>query len=319
MAGNLTAAMRTRKSLILLVVLTVLVIFGGAVGRREPNDVGRSVDGSGSDAAPAGSRRPPGVDAPGAAYAAAAGASDAGAVGAGSDDGGQGEGDLAVLVPGEIDTTGDLGPEARAYFAELASRHQPSQAPTALVVRWVLEVSGEPVVDPEEVAAVAADAYADERGWGLNGAIRFERVDDAEEADFLLVVAEAATVPDYSEDCRSGQTGEADASCTVGDAVIINDLRWRDGALGNRIPLELFRIHEINHETGHWLGQGHFSCLGGVAAVNQQQFRSLDGCSPSAWPLPFERAMVAARFGVWPTLQGFEPYLLDESELAAPS
>ena len=124
----------------------------------------------------------------------------------------------------------------------------------------------------------------------------------------MLVVAEAVTIPEYSEDCVSWQTGEPDASCTVGSAVIINDHRWRDGALGDAIGLGEFRTHEINHETGHWLGQGHFSCMGGPAAVNQQQFRSLAGCTANAWPLPWERAMVALRFGLWPGVEAYEPY-----------
>jgi hypothetical protein len=106
----------------------------------------------------------------------------------------------------------------------------------------------------------------------------------------------------------SAFTGLPDASCTVGSAVVVNDERWRDGALGDLIDLPTFRVHELNHETGHFLGQGHFSCQGGVAAVNQQQFRSLVGCTANAWPLPWERAMVALRFGLWPAAGVYEPY-----------
>lgn len=207
-----------------------------------------------------------------------------------------------------INTEGDIGEDDRAAYTELEAAHRGERPDDPLVLHWMAETVGDPVADLEEVACVAAAAYADPRGWNLDGALRFERVESAEEADFVLVVAEADYVPDFADSCLSSLTGVPDASCTVGNYVIINDLRWRDGALGDPIPLEVFRIHEINHETGHWLGQGHFSCLGGVAAVNQQQFRSLDGCTANAWPLPFERAMVAARFGLWPTLGAYEPY-----------
>lgn len=209
---------------------------------------------------------------------------------------------------GEIDTTWDAGPADRARYGALAASHDKDRQTEQWVVRWAVVPAGDPVVDADEVGRVAEQAYADPRGWSLRGAIRFERTTDPDAADFLLVVAEAAVIPEYSEDCVSWQTGEPDASCTVGSAVIINDQRWRDGALGDSIALGEFRVHEINHETGHWLGQGHFSCLGGTAAVNQQQFRSLAGCVANGWPLPWEQAMVATRFGLWPGVDAYEPY-----------
>ena len=198
-----------------------------------------------------------------------------------------------------INTEGDVDADTRAAYLAAALAHRDDPFAEPMVVRWAAEAAGEPAVDVEEVAQAAEAAYADPRGWSLGGLVRFERVRNTDEADFVLVVAEAAVIPSYSEECVSWLTGVPDASCAVGDLVIINDARWLEGALGDPIPLSVFRIHEINHETGHWLGQGHFSCLGGVAAVNQQQFRSLDGCRPSAWPQPWEKAMVAERFGLW--------------------
>ena len=223
---------------------------------------------------------------------------------------------------GEIDREGDIGAKDRARFTALALAHIGELRAEPMVVRWYLDTAGSPVADSSEVAAVAKATFADDRGWKLRGAVTFQRVEFYEEADFVLLVAEAAVIPGYSEECVHWETGEPDASCTVGSLVIINDLRWRDGALGDPIALAEFRVHELNHEVGHWLGQGHFSCLGGLGAVNQQQFRSLAGCRANGWPLRWEMAMVAARFGLWPSVGAFEPYDSlegDGEEMAAES
>jgi hypothetical protein len=46
----------------------------------------------------------------------------------------------------------------------------------------------------------------------------------------------------------------------------------------------------IDHETGHWLGQGHAFCArpGALAPVMQQQSKGMHGCRPNPWPLPWE-------------------------------
>lgn len=177
-----------------------------------------------------------------------------------------------------------------------------------LVVTYAVTTSGNPRVDPEDVAAVAADAYGSSRGWSLGGAIRFERVSSSDAADFTLVVAAPEVIADYSEACLNGMTGEPDASCTAGNNVLINETRWMDGALGDPFPLDAFRVQEINHETGHWLGQDHFTCggIGEPAPVNQQQFRHLSGCLPNPWPLPWERALVGLRLGIWRAPDGMD-------------
>lgn len=218
------------------------------------------------------------------------------------------------LQPGVADTEGDIGEDERAAYAALALRPAPTTEPWQ--VRYALQTAGETTVALDTFAAVVEATYRDPRGWSLGGAIAFERVSDPAEADFVVVLAEPAAVAEFSEDCVSWQTGEPDASCTVGNDVIINEERWLYGALGDPYPLAQFRVQEINHETGHWLGQGHFSCLGGLAAVNQQQFRSLDGCEANEWPLVWERAMVAERHGLWgpaaPQAQTADPEVLDD-------
>jgi hypothetical protein len=201
-------------------------------------------------------------------------------------------------------STSDMWPpsEVRTELALIAAAAAADgRVMPAWHVTYAVITSGTPRVNPEEVAAVAARAYRDPRGWSLAGAIRFERVPAPEEADFTLVVAEADTIPNFSEACVNGLTGEPDASCTTGNYVIINDVRWTDGALGDPYPLDTFRMQEINHETGHWLGQDHYTCgaAGEPAPVNQQQFRHLAGCLPNEWPLPWEQALVAFRHGLW--------------------
>lgn len=206
-----------------------------------------------------------------------------------------------LQADGIVDTEGDIDLETRDYYTEQWSTFVADPEVDPVVIRWAFTTAGSPVVDGEEVARTAARTLADPRGWSLGGAIRFKQVESTEEADLVVMLAEAALIADYAEECVSWQSGVPDASCTVGALVIINDLRWRDGALGDRIAIDVFRVHEINHETGHWLGQGHFSCLGGTGAVNQQQFRSLGGCEANAWPLPWEKAMVAERYVSWLT------------------
>ena len=167
-------------------------------------------------------------------------------------------------------------------------------AASPLVITY--EVRGRGNVSPlEDLAATAASAYADPRGWSLGGSIRFEQVDSG--GAFTLWLASDALMSTFGGAC--GHVW----SCRNGRNVVVNEDRWlgtSDSWLAALSPLETYRTMVINHETGHWLGFGHASCpgAGAPAPVMQQQSMTLGACVPNSWPLPSERSVLAARRGV---------------------
>lgn len=146
--------------------------------------------------------------------------------------------------------------------------------------------------DLEEFAAVAAEAYADPRGWSLGGSVRFQRV--ASGGAFTLWLAADSQMRTFGGACS------AMWSCRNGRNVVINEDRWLGASpawTGAGGSLRDYRHMVVNHETGHWLGFGHVPCAspGAVAPVMQQQSMSLEGCSPNPWPLSQEREFVSRR------------------------
>ncbi|MCW2541740.1 MAG: hypothetical protein JWN95_3465 [Frankiales bacterium] len=141
------------------------------------------------------------------------------------------------------------------------------------------------------LAQLAAQTYADPRGWGLGGSIVFRRV--ASGGNFTLWLSAASRVPGFGSPCDS------EYSCTSGRNVIINEDRWLDGSAAwnaSGANLGLYRTMVINHETGHWLGFAHEFCggAGQAAPVMQQQSISLQGCRPNSWPTAAERQRLAS-------------------------
>jgi hypothetical protein len=147
----------------------------------------------------------------------------------------------------------------------------------------------------EDFSAEAAQVYADLRGWSLGGSLRFDRV--ASGGDFTLWLTADGLMSTFGGSC------DVVWSCRNGRNVVINEDRWLGAtdtwhAAGK--PLATYHEMVLNHETGHWLGFNHAHCSGPgqPAPVMQQQSMTLEGCLPNPWPLPSERATVAARRGV---------------------
>ena len=146
---------------------------------------------------------------------------------------------------------------------------------------YVVRTRGAVTVPKTDFAAAVAEIYADRRGW-IRGHDRFKRV--ASGGRFTVVLAQARYLPSYNSICSVRY------SCRVGNNVIINQDRWKWGSRyfpGTRAE---YRQMVVNHETGHWLGNGHAYCRGNgqLAPVMQQQSKGMQGCKINSWPLPRE-------------------------------
>lgn len=141
--------------------------------------------------------------------------------------------------------------------------------------------------DVEEFARLAAQTYADDRGWARSYQ-RFEQVDRG--GDFTLYLSQASRMKDFSSTC------DPRYSCRVGRSVVINETPWLKKTPAFSGDLRTYRHMVVNHETGHWLGLGHLGCSrrGALAPVMMQQSKGLGGCRSNAWPLPAEVATVVA-------------------------
>ena len=136
-----------------------------------------------------------------------------------------------------------------------------------------------------EFKALANQTLNDARGWARMG-VGFQEV--ASGGSFTLVLAESSQVPSFAPTVCS-----ADWSCSVGRYVIINQNRWLNATTawnGGGGSLRDYQHMVVNHETGHWLGQGHiYTCgSGGKAPVMMQQSMDLRGCKFNPWPLSGE-------------------------------
>lgn len=153
-------------------------------------------------------------------------------------------------------------------------------------------------VDPAQLPGLQSRllaTFADERGWGLQGAVDFEYV--ASGCDFTVWLVAANQMPSFGDICDSLW------SCMVPPNVVINFDRWQGASESwNKAGgyLEDYRNMVINHETGHWLGFYHSYCggPGQQAPVMQQQSISLNGCTFNAWPTTAEMAQLKGRLGI---------------------
>ncbi len=157
-----------------------------------------------------------------------------------------------------------------------------SQAPQAQTTYDVaVQIEGGLDVDPAAVARFVMATLNDERGWSSAG-YGFGRVDDADAADVIVVLASPQTSADL---CRPLITGGR-LSCREGRRAIITYYRWVNGQDDYGDDRTGYRQYVINHEVGHFLGRGHKPCPGAgePAPVMMQQTKGLRGCAPNPWP-----------------------------------
>jgi len=153
-----------------------------------------------------------------------------------------------------------------------------------IVFTYNIATRGNVDANLQEFRTQVSQTLNDSRGWNQIGAV-FREVDTG--GGFTLYLSEASSVPSFSSACSEYW------SCRVGTNVIINQDRWLgatdtwNNAGGS---LRDYRHMVVNHEVGHWLGQGHLSCTGAgqPAPIMLQQSIDLQGCEFNAWPLPSE-------------------------------
>ena len=153
------------------------------------------------------------------------------------------------------------------------------------VVRYRIISWGNVVASLEDFRTKVAETLNDPRGW-VRANVRFEEVSSGYSVSVIL--SDPAHVGALSG-CSS------ELSCTWGNQVIINDVRWREGTEPSRAAGMSTRDYQhmvVNHEMGHYLGHHKHieSCPnGGPAPIMLQQSTGMRGCdSFNAWPLDSE-------------------------------
>lgn len=165
----------------------------------------------------------------------------------------------------------------------------------AKTIRYCTAVRGVSETELAGLNATLQSVFADSRGWGLTGLVRFERA--AANCDFYVWLTAANQMSSFGAIC------DPDWSCAVSPNVVINYTRWQEtspawaASGGSR---EDYRAMVINHETGHWFGFHHSSCPGAgqPAPVMQQQSIDLQGCVFNPWPTAGEQAALKQRLGL---------------------
>ncbi|MGW6915958.1 DUF3152 domain-containing protein [Kitasatospora sp. NPDC054939] len=139
-------------------------------------------------------------------------------------------------------------------------------------------------VSPAQFAAEVDRILGDtRRGWAADGTRSFQRV-AADPVDFTVYLASPE-----STDRICGQYGLDTGgwvNCAAGRQVVINLKRWTELSEFYVGKPELYHALSVNHEVGHFLGQGHVECpgRGAPAPVMMQQIKGLHGCVPNGWP-----------------------------------
>ena len=149
---------------------------------------------------------------------------------------------------------------------------------------YVVEVEAGIPLDPAAFAAAVDATLADHRGWTAAGDVALQRVGPQDGPSFRVRLATPRTVDAHCAPLRTNGI----YSCRQGADVMINAVRWFEGAAQSHLSLVDYRHYVISHEVGHALGHGHVGCPapGAVAPVMMQQTKGLDGCSPNPWPQP---------------------------------
>lgn len=150
-------------------------------------------------------------------------------------------------------------------------------------LRYRVEVEKGLALSPAEVAEEVEAVLADPRGWTTDGKSAFQRVSGGA-TDFVVKLATPGTVDEFCG--RVGLNTRGEYNCQAGDDVMVNLERWELATPVYADDVEDYRALIINHEVGHFLGQGHVTCPGAgkPAPAMMQQIKGMKGCVPNVWP-----------------------------------
>ncbi|WP_026152662.1 DUF3152 domain-containing protein [Actinopolyspora halophila] len=159
-------------------------------------------------------------------------------------------------------------------------------------------------------ARLTEQTLADPRSWTnpRAGGISLRRVGpNGPRPDLRVTLVSRNTARQV---CGYGNGLPYDASCRIDERVYISAARWVRGAVSFDGDIGTYRRYVVNHEVGHFFGNGHVGCpaQGQLAPVMMQQTFSVSNdelhdlnervsqgteipsngfvCKPNAWPFP---------------------------------
>jgi hypothetical protein len=182
------------------------------------------------------------------------------------------EAEPAAEAPVEVPQAGD------GTFAVAPGASEPFGS--GAEVRYSVEVETGVPLDPAQVAGIVDGVLADPRSWSGSGEWTLQRTDADPDVRILI------TSPDTTDALCAPLRTNGQVSCRNGENVVLNALRWTQGARSWGDDVVGYRQYLVNHELGHFLGFGHVGCPGEgePAPVMLQQTLGLQGCAPNAWP-----------------------------------
>ncbi|MDG6104887.1 DUF3152 domain-containing protein [Dactylosporangium aurantiacum] len=159
------------------------------------------------------------------------------------------------------------------------------------LVRYTVATERGSAVDPEVFAAAVHATLADPRSWIAGGRVSFQRVPAGQPSELTVHLATPGTTDTMC--ARRGVRTRGEVSCRGGRDVIINLKRWQLGVAWYP-RLADYRDMVVNHEVGHFLGNGHVVCprKDAPAPVMARQTFGLEGCARNPWPYPDGRTYV---------------------------
>ena len=205
----------------------------------------------------------------------------------------QSENSTVIFLSSEaIETARDIGTEdllTGCYTNELSHENTEEwklvdnvNSRDSRKINYALKIQSEINLDPICIKNLLFLILNNEKGW-TNITGKGFQLTSVEDSDFVFIFA---TPEKTDELCYPLETNGI-YSCRNGSEIIINNFRWKEGAVDFGRDIETYRLYLINHEAGHLLGWQHKECPkeGAIAPVMMQQSIGTNGCLPYGWPV----------------------------------